>query len=237
MKTKICNKCKKRKLLKYFNWREDAHRYQNECKLCFNVKSKLRYRKNRKKYRKTAKKYYDKNKNRILSQIKIYQKDNRIKIKNRKHKHYIKNKKRILLRNKKYYLKNKKIILKQHRKYHKYRYKTDEIFRLCCCLRNYLRKTIKYNYTICTILKYLGCSIGELKKYLEKQFQPGMSWNNHGTKWHIDHIIPLCTIKNVNDIKQIKKVCHYTNLRPLWAKDNLRKIAQDKKMAKAFKKG
>lgn len=84
-----------------------------------------------------------------------------------------------------------------------------------------------------TILKYLGCSIDELKRNLEKQFynhpetDEPMSWKNHGINgWHIDHIIPFATIKNMYDKRQIKKVCHFTNLQPLWATQNLRKGAK-----------
>ena len=72
-------------------------------------------------------------------------------------------------------------------------------------------------------IKELGCSIEELKLYLEKQFQIGMTWENwNNTGWHIDHIKPLSKF-NLTDINQIKEACHYTNLQPLWAKDNILK--------------
>ncbi len=51
-----------------------------------------------------------------------------------------------------------------------------------------------------------------------------MSWDNH-TKygWHIDHIIPLASAKTEEELKSL---CHYTNLQPLWAKENLSKGAK-----------
>lgn len=67
--------------------------------------------------------------------------------------------------------------------------------------------------------KILGCSFEYLKKYLEKQFTKGMSWNNHG-EWNIDHIIPLCS---ANNEEELIKLCYYKNLQPLWAADNIRK--------------
>jgi hypothetical protein len=44
-----------------------------------------------------------------------------------------------------------------------------------------------------------------------------MNWNNHG-KWHIDHMIPISSAKNE---EEVLKLNHYTNLQPLWAKENL----------------
>ena len=54
---------------------------------------------------------------------------------------------------------------------------------------------------------------------MENQFIDGISWENYG-EWHIDHIIPLSTSKS---IEEINRLCHYTNLQPLWAFDNLSK--------------
>ena len=48
-----------------------------------------------------------------------------------------------------------------------------------------------------------------------------MTWENHGD-WHIDHIRPCCSFNLLNDDDQ-KQCFHYTNLQPLWAKDNLMK--------------
>jgi hypothetical protein len=69
----------------------------------------------------------------------------------------------------------------------------------------------------------LGCSIAELKSHLEKQFQLGMNWSNYGIGgWHIDHKRPCSSFDLTNTIQQ--RACfHYTNLQPLWAKDNISK--------------
>jgi hypothetical protein len=65
----------------------------------------------------------------------------------------------------------------------------------------------------------VGCTPEFLKEYLEKQFKDGMSWENRHL-FHIDHIIPLSSAKTE---KEIYKLCHYTNLQPLWVDENLKK--------------
>jgi Uri superfamily endonuclease len=83
-------------------------------------------------------------------------------------------------------------------------------------LRTRLGKAITSNISA---VKDLGCSIEELKSFLESKFTLGMTWDNYG-KWHIDHIKPLSKF-NLSDTKELLMACHYTNLQPLWAKDNI----------------
>jgi hypothetical protein len=69
----------------------------------------------------------------------------------------------------------------------------------------------------------LGCSYWQAKKHIERQWLPGMSWENHGTAWEIDHIIPASRF-DVNNPMQRLQMCHFTNLQPLWTRDNRRKL-------------
>lgn len=73
-----------------------------------------------------------------------------------------------------------------------------------------------------TIYIYIGCSVEELKLYLQSKFASNMNWDNHGALWHIDHIIPLKKFNHLDE-EQIYKAWHYTNLQPLYSIDNLRK--------------
>ena len=57
------------------------------------------------------------------------------------------------------------------------------------------------------------------------KFNNGMSWNNYGSIWHIDHIIP-CKAFNMEKEEERNRCFHYTNLQPLMAGDNCAK--QDK---------
>jgi hypothetical protein len=80
----------------------------------------------------------------------------------------------------------------------------------------------------CPVFSLLGYSLEELMSHLQSQFQEGMSWNNYG-EWHIDHIKPVCSFNFQSKHDAEFKLCwQLSNLRPLWAKDNLRKGAIDK---------
>lgn len=65
----------------------------------------------------------------------------------------------------------------------------------------------------------LGCSWAEFVVHIERQFLPGMAWANRHL-WHIDHIVPLATAVTEADVLALN---HFTNLRPIWAEDNLAK--------------
>lgn len=68
----------------------------------------------------------------------------------------------------------------------------------------------------------LGCDSEFAKKWIESKFLPGMSWDNWGKLWHVDHIIP-CASFDLSDTEQQKACFHYTNLQPLWWRDNIKK--------------
>lgn len=114
------------------------------------------------------------------------------------------------------------------RKYERIRIKTDPVFRLRVRIRAQIRAGLRNyvsDYGRTMLEKTLGCSVEELRIHLEKQFQPGMSWKNHGRGdncWHIDHIIPVASAKTREDVFRL---CHFSNLRPLWGVENLSKGA------------
>lgn len=111
------------------------------------------------------------------------------------------------------------------------RYNEDPLYKMKCNIREHVRQAIKYSNLTKDhpSIKYLGCTIEEFKTHIESQFVEGMSWDNHSRGencWHLDHIKPLASLKDITDIEALKAVCHYTNYQPLWEKDNLSK--QDK---------
>lgn len=103
------------------------------------------------------------------------------------------------------------------------RYNTDIKFRLTRVIRSRLKSAVKNNNKSGSAIKSLGCSISEFKEYMESKFKPGMSWNNWALDgWHIDHIVPLSSF-DLSQPEELAKACHYTNLQPLWASENIRK--------------
>lgn len=72
-------------------------------------------------------------------------------------------------------------------------------------------------------LLLLGCSIQHLREHFQSKFQPGMSWQNMGRHgWHIDHIRP-CSSFDLSKLEEQMKCFHWTNLQPLWERENIQK--------------
>ena len=122
---------------------------------------------------------------------------------------------------KQYRLKNKLKKNEYTRNYRKNRRLIDPTFRIIESMRSRIKNFFKlnklrnYNKTF----NIIGCTPQELKEYLEKKFTDEMSWDNYG-QWHIDHKIPLSSAISDDDVY---KLCHYTNLQPLWSEDNIKK--------------
>jgi hypothetical protein len=112
---------------------------------------------------------------------------------------------------------------KLNREYKKNRSSIDINFKLANNLRHRLYSAISNDQKTGSAVRDLGCSVEMLKAYLEALFQKDMTWSNYGLKgWHIDHIKPLVSFDLTNE-KEFKEACHYTNLQPMWATDNLKK--------------
>lgn len=101
--------------------------------------------------------------------------------------------------------------------------RTSILYRLRKSARARLHGALDGRYKPETTMKIIGCSVHELKLHLEKQFKDGMCWENYGLHgWHMDHIKPIASY-NLDNRDELYKACHYTNLQPLWADENIRK--------------
>jgi hypothetical protein len=124
---------------------------------------------------------------------------------------------------KQYYLNNKE----KRNKTEKERKKNDPLYKLRGSLRVRICGAVKAKGWIKnnSTQDILGCDYEIVRKHLEIQFIDGMCWDNHGIYgWHIDHITPLAKAETQ---EELYKLCHYTNLQPLWAADNLSKGAKE----------
>ena len=193
-------------------------------------KNKEEHKAYQKAYRKANKEktkaYRKANKEKIAEQNKAHYQANKEKIKA-----YRKaNKEKIMEQRKAHYQANKEKILKQRKGYLSQRRKKDPLFRLTCVYRTSCRRAFasigqKKNNSSLKLLELETWQ--QLAKHLQAQFydhpETGeeMTFDDHGIYgWHIDHIIPISTAKTEEDII---KLCHYTNLQPLWAEENLSK--------------
>jgi hypothetical protein len=72
--------------------------------------------------------------------------------------------------------------------------------------------------------RILGYTKEDLFRHLERQFKPGMTWENYGSYWHIDHIIPASSFsyESVDD-PEFHACWAITNLRPLEKIKNIQK--------------
>lgn len=148
------------------------------------------------------KEWREKNREKLLSNLKEWRENNTEHIKE-------------------YKVKYREIYKSRRNELEKNRYITDIKYCLGRRLRASLSSALKrkgYGKKS-SLNSVIGCDWDFLKEYIESKFIDGMNWENR-SEWHIDHIIPLSSAK---DDDEIYKLNHYTNLQPLWAKDNIKK--------------
>lgn len=192
MESKKCNKCHEfRDIIEFSKDSSKKDGLRTICKIC-------------------SKKKYLENRNREIERVKTYQNNNREIVLKQK-----------LISAKKYFIKNHDKIKEYQKNYMLNRRKSDILFKLSDSLRSRLYGFLKKNCINKTNKTFdiVGCTPQELKIHLEEKFTQGMSWDNQG-KWHIDHIIPLSSAKNEEELYNL---CHFTNLQPMWAIENIKK--------------
>jgi len=215
---KKCTKCKVEKEFNCFHKKTDSvDGLASYCKECKKEISNKYYKDNKEKFKEISNKYKKNNKEKIKQRNKEYRTNN--KEYNKEYfKKYYKNNTQIIKNKTKEYKKNNK---EKTNKYLITRRKTDPLFKMQCYLRSRTSMAFKSKgYTKNTkTQEMLGIHWEVCKVHVEQQFIEGMDWENYGD-WHIDHIVPLSC---ADTEEELKFLCHYTNLQPLWAVDNLAK--------------
>lgn len=225
---KKCNKClvEKEFIFFYVNNR-NKDKLDNTCKDCIKEKNKQ----NREKNRETQRKWREKN----PDYMKNYGKTEKIKEYRtqyyKEHKEeYIKRKQEWRKNNpdkdkeerKRYTENNREKLNKYHSNWKKEKREKDINYKIKENMSRRIRyelNTLLKGKKINSSLEYLGCSIDELKTYLESKFEDMFTWENYGDIWHIDHIIP-CSSWNLSDDFENKCCWNYRNLQPLGASEN-----------------
>ena len=222
---KKCSKCKVEKEVVCFQ--KDKQKKDGlscRCKDCRNIEYRLNYSNNKERESKRKKIFYKNNKQKVDKRNKLWYVNNKKEIARKRKIYYINNKEEIAKKSKIYQKNNREIINKNARRYEEIRRKTDPMFKLKKLLRDRSYKAFKakgYNKNTKT-QQMLGVDWEVCKAHIQRQFTKGMTWDN-SAEWHIDHIIPL---SSANTEEELKKLCHYSNLQPLWAFDNLIKSAR-----------
>ena len=205
--TKRCTKCQGEFEINNFHskgFRNGKQRFTSRCKECMAEYNR---------------EMYSKHQTKILESKKEYSKKNREMLKQKSKKWYQENREYSLEQRKIYQELNKDAIKDRMREYTINKYHSDPNLKIKMNLSRRMRSFFSKNGS--RTIDFIGCSIDDLKLHLEKQFTDGMSWENYGD-WHVDHIRPCCSF-DLTDPEQQRECFNYTNLQPLWARDNLAK--------------
>jgi len=211
MEQKICYKCKVNKLVECYGKlksSKDGLRYDcNDCRKEYRIQNNVHIQEKNKNY-------YANNKVSLLVKNKDYREQNIDKIceQRKEYRNREENKEHIKQQSKDY-LPIRKLKIQERRK-------TDINFKMSEILRSKIHKLLRNQKTSYT--KYIGCDIDFLKKWIEYRFDKNMNWNNFGSYWQIDHILPINKFNFENEID--KHICfHWTNLQPLSGIENRQK--------------
>ena len=196
--TKKCSNCQKVLTL------ENCTKNRPTCKECYNAKCNDYKKNNHEKVSENHKEYYEANKEKIAKYYK---------------KHYVDNKDTYMENNRNWRKSNREHI----RNHENNRNHHNPILRLKKSCRTRIWQALKdHNGKQDRTVKYLDCDIGFLKKWLEYKFTKQMTWDNYGTYWHVDHVIP-CSKFDLSYDENISHCFRWTNLQPLTGPENIMK--------------
>jgi hypothetical protein len=218
--TKKCNKCLLEKSVSEFhNNPNGKYGVTAICIVCKKIMTK-RYREtNKEKEILRHKKYRIENIDKIKERSVIFYQKNKLKISKYRKDYNLLNKDKVSLQFKiageKWRNKNKNYVAKRR--------ETDYMYKIRVNLTSRINRFFKYSKMTknCKTMDILGISIEGFKEHLKSKFTEKMNFDNYGMRgWHIDHIIPL---SSASTEEEIIKLCHYTNLQPLWWDENIKK--------------
>ena len=226
---KTCSKCNEEKFLnEFYKDKRGKDGRRADCGECNKQSVKVRNAKNPEKSRERTKKWCLEN----PEKVKLYRKENLPRLRKMAKERYAKDaeyrKKRIEDSRSYRSDPNNRRALQKTMKMARERNRQNPQWRIKMNLRRRMNTVLKKWTKASSTTKLVGCSWEELRSHIESKFVDGMSWDNYGRfGWHLDHIEP-CSKFDFSKIEDQKKCFHYTNLQPLWWKDNIAKA--DKSM-------
>lgn len=224
-----CRICRKKKKREEYERNRDrylarAAEYRRQNPERVSEAKRQCYQAKREQYLANSRRRYNEKRDEILAYHKEYRAKNRERLKQRHRDYNRRNRLDKLRKQARYYRENREARLKYHAEYGKRRRKSDPLYALSYVVRRRITLALSnhgYKKSSRTH-EMLGCDYASLMEHLESQFTDGMTWENRG-EWHIDHIIPLASASTEEELLAL---CHYTNLQPLWAFENLSKGAK-----------
>lgn len=162
------------------------------------------------------------------SELQVYNREykslNKDRVIELKKKWRIKNHDRAYEYHKEYCKRNREQVTGVQREWERKKLESDFLFKMKKRLRGHTWRAFKFMSAKKSkrTEELLGCNIEQFREYIISKFLPGMTEENYG-EWHIDHIKPLSSASTLEDLEIL---CHYSNLQPLWAVDNLKKGAR-----------
>lgn len=208
----ICKECKvQRSSADFYLKDKKRNRYDTTCQKCRKTGAKKWHQENREISLKNKKNWHKENRE---TNLKRFRENYQKRMEENPKKEY-EDRKRWRLEN------TEKINVRTRERYH-----TEPNFKLGSRLRGNTNRIIKKGCKKnCKTLKMLGCTIPLVREWLETQFQEDMTWENHGKLWHIDHFYPVACYNFIQPEEQ-NRCFHWSNLQPLYKKENLQKNCQ-----------
>lgn len=209
---RFCTKCRSEKYIEYFGKdKKGKNGRSSQCRECRKGQTKAWQNKNPEKVRGYKKKWRDNN----PSYFKEYYQDNKEYLDEQSRKRYEQDREHYLEYQKEYQQVNKE----KRRCYLRTRYHTDVDFKLTQTIRQMVHRVLRTKSKEGSTFELLRYGPQEFRKRIEMQFEPGMTWDNHGEVWEIDHKIPIQQFLNKGE-KRPEIINALSNLQPMWVKEN-----------------
>jgi hypothetical protein len=254
--TKVCKKCGQVKEETAFPFYDKAKgRRQGACHMCLAVQArqywdahKKRLAANRKRwaqenhdrclenqrkrrlgddaYKEYLHAYYRENKERLTAQNKEYVQQHREQLSEYQQRWREDNRERLLEDKRKWDRENRDRLKPQRRNAERVRWESEPRYRLSKLIAHRMRLSLQEGKQGRHWETLVGYTVLDLKAHIESLFLPGMTWDNYGN-WHIDHIKPIAAFTfSSSEDAAFQECWALSNLRPLWATDNLKKGAK-----------